>query len=268
MTISFIGGGAMCEAILKGILVAKGATPDEITIAEPRKIRRNELSKKYGVITTASNLNAVSNNADIIVLAVKPQVVSFVLNEIDKSISTRQLLLSIVAGVKLDTLTKSASHASVIRVMPNTPAQIGSGVSVWTASNSVSDKQKEMVASLLQPLGIEIYVENETLIDMSTALSASGPAYVFAFTESLIDAGIHIGMSIELSTELAIHTVLGSAKMLKETGIHPAELRNLVTSPGGTTEAALIKLEAGGLRSTLIQAVEAAYQRALQLGNL
>ncbi|PZC46267.1 MAG: pyrroline-5-carboxylate reductase [Chloroflexi bacterium] len=268
MIISFIGGGAMCEAILKGILSAESANKTDITIAEPSNSRRDELVKLYGIKTTPSNLEAVKSNADIIVLSIKPQVTHVVLDELRGYINPTQLLLSIVAGAKLDTLIKSSGHKSVIRVMPNTPAQIGSGVSVWTATQQVDCTQKTMVSSLLKPLGIEIYVEDEGLLDMSTALSGSGPAYLFTFVESLIEAGVKIGMPLELSTKLAIYTVLGSAKMLDQTELEPAELRKLVTSPGGTTAAALLKLEDGGLKAILIQAVKAAYERSLELGNL
>ncbi|MEG3594873.1 MAG: pyrroline-5-carboxylate reductase [Chloroflexota bacterium] len=268
MIISFIGGGAMCEAILKGILSAKSANNTDITIAEPNNERRLKLEKQYGINTTASNVQALQNKADIIVLSIKPQVLSIVLNEIKDQLSPEQLLLSIVAGAKLDTLIKSTNHESVIRVMPNTPAQIGSGVSVWTATPKVDKRNKEMTSNLLKPLGIEIYVEDESLIDMSTALSGSGPAYVFAFIESLIEAGVNLGMPQELSSELVIHTVLGSAKMLDETGIDPSELRKLVTSPGGTTAAALNKLEEEGHKAILIRAVKAAYQRSIELGKL
>ena len=268
MIISFIGGGAMCEAIVKGILSAKGANNTDITIAEPSKSRRDELVKLYGIKATSSNVEAVKNHADIIVLSIKPQVLSIVLDEMRGSLNPRLLILSIVAGAKLDTLIRSTNHESVIRVMPNTPAQIGSGVSVWTATSKVDSRHKQMASSLLKPLGIEIYVEDESLIDMSTALSGSGPAYVFTFVESLIEAGLSLGMPLKLSSELAIHTVLGSAKMLDQTGIDPAELRKLVTSPGGTTAAALRKLDEEGMKQALIQAVEAAYKRSLELGEL
>ena len=268
MIISFIGGGAMCEAILKGILSAKSANNTDIAIAEPNNDRRLKLEKQYGINTTSSNVEALQNKADIVVLSIKPQVLSIVLNEIKGVLSPEQLLLSIVAGAKLDTLIKVTNHESVIRVMPNTPAQIGSGVSVWTATPRVNKRNKEMTANLLKPLGIEIYVKDESLIDMSTALSGSGPAYVFAFIESLIEAGVKLGMPQELSSELVIHTVLGSAKMLDETGIDPSELRKLVTSPGGTTAAALLKLEEEELGQALIKAVQAAYERSIELGKL
>ncbi|MBR62277.1 MAG: pyrroline-5-carboxylate reductase [Dehalococcoidia bacterium] len=268
MIISFIGGGAMCEAIVQGILSAKSANCADILIAEPNEERRVKLKKQYGIKTTPNNTDAIHNNADIIVLSIKPQVLAAVTHELKDLLKPQQLLLSIVAGAKLDTIIKSTNHDSVIRVMPNTPAQIGAGVSVWTATPAVDGEKKEMTAELLNPLGIEIYVEDESMIDMSTALSGSGPAYLFAFVESLIEAGISLGMSKELSNELVIHTVLGSSKMLNQTGMDPSELRNLVTSPGGTTSAALSKLNEEGFSQSLIMAVKSAYKRSIELGKL
>ena len=265
MRISFIGGGVMGEAIMRGIVSSGLAAPSDIAVGEPVEARRAELASAHGVTTHAHNADAVGG-ADLVILSVKPQVLDSVLPALGEALEPHQALASIVAGATIRTIADGTGHAAVIRVMPNTPAQIGAGISAWTASAAVTEAQREITRAVVATLGEEVYVANEDLIDMATALSASGPAYVFAFVESLIDAGVHIGMPRPLAARLATETVLGSARMVKETGKHPAELRNMVTSPGGTTAAALMALEKGGFRPVVMEAVAAAYRRSKELG--
>ena len=264
MKIAFVGGGRMCEAIVTGIVSSSLAAPSDISVGEPVEARRRALSHRHGVSVHADNAAAVVG-AELVVLSVKPQSLGSVLPSLGRALSSGQALASIVAGARMRSITDETGHQAVIRVMPNTPAQIGAGVSVWTTAPDVTDAQREAARSVVATLGEEVYVESEDLIDMATALSASGPAYVFTFIEALIDAGVSIGMSRDLAGQLAIETVLGSARMAKETGTHPAELRNMVTSPGGTTAAALMELEKGRLRHTVMEAVTKAYRRSKKL---
>ena len=264
MNVAFVGGGTMCEALISGLLGAGVAEASDISVGEPVEARRNALSHGHGVRVHADNAAAV-RGSEIVIVSVKPQSLAPVLSELGGSLSDGQVLASIVAGASIRAITGGTGHEAVVRFMPNTPAQVGAGITVWTAAPAVSHNQREVARSVAATLGEEIYVESEDLIDMATALSASGPAYVFAFIEALIDAGVNIGMSRDLASQLTIGTVLGSAKMAGETGMHPAQLRNMVTSPGGTTAAALAELERGGLRHTVLEAVAAAYRRSRQL---
>ncbi len=182
-----------------------------------------------------------------------------------KGLAHEQLVLSIVAGATLSTLCQGLNHSSIIRAMPNMPAQIGEGMTVWTATAETEQQQKELAQAVLGALGAEIYVADEKYLGMATALSGSGPAYVFLFIEVLVDAGVHIGLSRDIAQELVIQTILGSTRTVEKTGKHPADLRNMVTSPGGTTTEALLQLEKGGFRSLLLEAVAAAYKKAERL---
>ncbi len=265
MNLAFIGGGTMAEAMIGGILSQKLASPEAVAVGEPMEERCRLLKERYGVSATTSNTKAI-DKSDLIILAVKPQNLSQVMAELKGGLRQEQVALSIVAGARMDTIMDGLEHSSLIRVMPNTPAQIGQGISLWTSSGQVKDSQREAARSILQTLGEEIYVEDEKYLDMATALSASGPAYVFLFIESLIDAGVHLGLPRELARRLTIQTVLGSTNLLQERGKHPAELRNDVTSPGGTTAEGLLALEEGGFRATVINGVIAAYERSLELG--
>lgn len=266
MKISFVGGGVMAEALLGGILDTGLASADEIGIGEPVEARRAHLEERYGLKTCPANTDALLG-ADIAVLAVKPQSLQDVMDEIGGGIPADVAVVSIVAGAGMDTLVRGLAHPAVIRVMPNTPAQIGAGMSVWTAAPEVSGAKTEATRRMLQTLGAELYVTDEKLIDMATALSASGPAYVFMFVESLIDAGVYLGMPRDMARRLALETVLGSARLVKESGRHPAELKDMVTSPAGTTIEALFRMESSGFRASVLQAVIAAYDRSVALGE-
>ena len=264
MKISFIGGGMMGEAIVKSVLSNGVAKPADITASDVSQARRDILKKNYGIKAVASNKEA-GKGAEVVVLAVKPQELGKVLGEM-KDLTSQQVVLSIVAGATLETIRAGLGHTRLVRAMPNMPAQIGEGMTVWTATAEVNQKQREMAQSILAALGKEIYVSSEKYIDMATAVSGSGPAYVFLVIEALVDAGVHIGLPREMAEKLVVQTVLGSARAVEVMGKHPAELKNMVTSPGGTTTEGLLQLEAGKLRSLLLQAVIAAYNKAKALG--
>jgi pyrroline-5-carboxylate reductase len=263
MRIAFIGGGTMGEAMVKCLLTKKVAAPRNMVVSDISPVRRELLSREYGVSTLADNRKAVAN-ADLIILAVKPQNLPQVMEEINTP-SPEQLVLSIVAGATLSNLCQGLSHSSVIRAMPNMPAQIGEGMTIWTATAETEQKQRELARTVLGALGKEIYVTDEKYLGMATALSGSGPAYVFLFIEALVDAGVHIGLPRDMAQELVIQTVFGSTRTVEKTGKHPADLRNMVTSPGGTTTEALLQLERGRFRSFILEAVAAAYKKAERL---
>lgn len=263
MRIAFVGGGTMGEAMIKCLLVKAVVIPRDIVVSDVSQPRRELLSREYGVSTVADNRKA-TEGCDILILAIKPPHLVQVMDEV-KNPPPEQMVLSIVAGAALSSLCRGLNHSSVVRAMPNMPAQIGEGMTIWTATAEVNEKQKETAQSILGALGEELYVSDEKYLDMATALSGSGPAYVFLFIEGLIDAGVHIGLPRSIAEELVIQTVLGSTQTVKKTTKHPAELRNMVTSPGGTTTDALLKLEKGGFRSLLLEAVAAAYEKARHL---
>ena len=266
MKLSFIGGGKMAEAIIHGVLAGRLAEPGDIAIGEPVAERRAFLSAEFGVSPVASNLDAIAG-ADLTVLAIKPQDLGPVLGELNGSLKRDQAALSIVAGARMETLSQGLGHDAVVRVMPNTPAQVGSGMTLWTCSEGVSGDQRAMTRAVLASVGEEIYVSDEKYMDMATALSASGPAYVFLFIEALIDAGVYVGMPRDMARTLALQTVYGSTKLVMETGRHPAELKDMVVSPAGTTAEALRVLEEQGVPSAVIAAVDAAYRKSVQLGQ-
>lgn len=255
----------MGEAMIRSLLAEGVASKEDVVASDVSPMRRDLLSEKYQVKTVTSNRQAIEG-AEMVVLAVKPQDLKLVLKELATDLTSKQLVVSIVAGATLDTLCQGLNHSGVVRAMPNMPAQIGEGITVWTATPEVSQQQKELARSLLAALGKEIYVTSEKYIDMATALSGSGPAYIFVIIEALVDAGVHIGLPREIAEKLVLETVLGSARAIQVMAKHPAELRNLVTSPGGTTAEGLLQLEKGRLRSLLLQAVIAAYEKAKALG--
>ena len=265
MKISFVGGGVMAEALIGGVLEARLAEPQDVAVGEPVDARRDYLKDKYGLRAHSKN-SAALDGADITVLAVKPQNLPEVLSDLRGDLAEDNAVLSIVAGAKMATLVDGLDHASVVRVMPNTPAQIGAGMSVWTAAPEVPEEKVAATRDILRTLGKEVYVPDEKLIDMATALSASGPAYVFLFIETLIDAGVYLGMGRDLARTLVLQTVLGSTKLVQESGRHPADLKDMVTSPGGTTVEALLALEEGGFRASIMSAVIAAYEKSKALG--
>ncbi|HLO15259.1 MAG TPA: pyrroline-5-carboxylate reductase, partial [Anaerolineales bacterium] len=225
--ITFIGPGAMAEAMIAGLLRQKLAKPENLTASGPRQERLKELEKKYGIKTTTDNASAASN-ADVVVLSVKPQRLSEVMKGLYE-IQPEALVLSIVAGASIQKISKTLKHQAVVRSMPNTPGQIGEGITVWTASPKTSDEQREMAQQILGALGQEVFVEEENYLDMATAISGNGPAYVFLFTEALIDAGVHLGFPRRIAEQLVLQTIKGSASFYEQAGRHPATLRNQVT---------------------------------------
>ncbi len=263
MKIAFIGGGAMGEAMIRGILGKGVAAPKDLVVSDVSQVRRELLSKEYGIRTLADNKGA-TKGADLVVLAVKPQNLPPVAEEI-KHPPPEQLVVSILAGGTLSKLCQALDHSSVVRAAPNMPAQIGQGITVWTATAETSDRQRELARSILSAVGREIYVAEEKYLDMATALGGSGPAYVFLFIEAFIDAGVHIGLPRDMAQEVVIQTILGSTSTIEKMGKHPAVLRNMVTSPGGTTTEALAQLEKGAFRSLLLEAVAAAHSKAQRL---
>lgn len=276
--LAFIGVGVMAEAIIAGLLRKQLVSPGQIVGSHPREARREELNTKYGIEMFEQNKEAAlavspaispdgPEAASVLVLAVKPQRLRRVLEELKGSIHQEQLVVSVVAGAKIETIADELLHAAVVRTMPNTPAQIGEGVTAWTPSAGVNEKQERQVRAMLEALGKAVRVENERQIDMATALSATGPTYIFLVMEALIDAGVHMGFSRHVAQELVHQMMLGAVLFARESHKHPAELRNMVTSPGGTSAEAIYQMEKGSLRTVLSKAVWAAFQRAESLGQ-
>jgi pyrroline-5-carboxylate reductase len=266
--LAFIGPGAMAEAMISGLIRRGVARPDCLTAAGPTLERLEYLSAKYGIPTTTDNSEAACK-ADIVVLSVKPQRLEKVMHGLQGCIQPGALVLSIIAGTTIEKISLGIGHNIVVRSMPNTPAQIGEGITVWTASSRVSEEQREMARQILQALGEEVFVEEETYLDMATALSGTGPAYVFLFMEAMVDAGVHLGFPRRIAEQLVAQTVRGSVDYYRthEDSVHLARLRNQVTSPGGTSAAALYYLEKAGFRTAISRAVWAAYERSRELGK-
>src|SRR5882724_721384 len=275
--LSFVGCGVMAESIIAGLLRKGLVGPDQITGSHPRPARREELWTRYGIKIVESNraaaeIQTAAADSDkrpksIVLLTVKPQRLNVVLREMKGVLKEDQLLLSIVAGARLETIANEVGHAAIARAMPNTPAQIGEGMTTWTTTPQVSEQMQMKIRALLGALGKEMSVETENMIDMATALSATGPTYVFMVMEALVDAGVHMGFSRHVAQELVLQTMLGSILFARESAKHPAELRNMVTSPGGTSAEAIYQMEKGSLRTVLSKAVWAAFQRAVALGR-
>jgi pyrroline-5-carboxylate reductase len=264
-TIAFIGPGAMAEAMIGGLIRQKLAEPAHLLASGPRSERVTQLQQKYGVVPYTDNAAAAAL-ADVVVLSVKPQRLSAVMKNL-KGIRPEALVLSIIAGAGIKKLSAGLKHSAIVRSMPNTPAQIGEGITVWTVSETVSAEQKETARAILSALGAEVFVEDEHYLDMATALSGTGPAYVFMFMEAMIDAGVHMGFPRRISEQLVVQTIRGSVDFYETNEMHVAALRNQVTSPGGTSAEALYYLEKAGFRTAISRAVWAAYQRSLELGK-
>jgi pyrroline-5-carboxylate reductase len=266
LTIAFIGSGTMGGAIIHALVTRNEVEPGQVIASEPLLERREDLQARYGIRVTADNAAAVGE-ADVVVLAVKPQVLPEVMPELHGKIKAEALVFSIVAGMPIATISKGLGHTAVVRTMPNTPAQIGEGMTVWTASPAVTDAQRAQAQVILQAMGLEMYVVHEGALDMATAVSGTGPTYVFLLMEALVDAAVHLGFSRREARPIVIQTVLGSAKFAQQSDKHLAELRNMVTSPGGTSAEAIYQMEKGGMRTVLSKAVWAAYQKSRLLGQ-
>jgi pyrroline-5-carboxylate reductase len=263
--LAFLGGGNMAEALLRGLLDTELYTGDQITVSDVSAERLALLSERYGVVTTTKNVEA-AKGAGILVVSVKPGLVRTVLEEI-ASHTPKKLLLSIAAGVPLAKLQQWAPKGHWVRVMPNTPALVGAGMSALYAAAEVTAEERAAALAIFAAVGRAVELTGEHLFDAVTALSGSGPAYVFLFLEALADGAVKMGLPRELARELAAQTVFGSARMALESGLHSGALKDQVTSPGGTTIAAVAVLEAAGFRGAVIQAVEAAAKRSRELGD-
>jgi len=266
--LGFVGGGLMAEALIKGITGAGLVKADQIVVADPSSARRALLQKDYNV-AAVSEATAVWAECKVVVLAVKPQVVGAVLCESREAINATHLLISIAAGIPLSVLEGAVSGRGcrVIRVMPNTPAIVLKGASALSPGKGVSPEDLAVATSIFDAVGVS-FVLDESSLDAVTGLSGSGPAYVFTFIEALIDAGVKVGLARPVAQTLALQTVLGSVLLALDGTRHPAELRAMVTSPGGTTIAGLHELEKGAFRALVTNAVEAATNRSSELGRL
>lgn len=266
LRVSFIGAGTMGEAIMRGLLQRGVVQARHVVASAPRPERRAYLVESYGVRTVPDNGEA-ARDSDVVILCVKPQTVPKVLPELREVLDTRQLVISIAAGVSLQTLESLSYHPAIVRSMPNTPAHVGEGMTVWVASHAVTPAQLAHTRAIFKALGREMQVDNESFLNMATSISGCGPAYLFLVMEAMIDAGVQIGLPRYMAEELVVQTVLGAARLAQESTRHPASLKNGVTSPGGTAAAALYQLEKGGLRPTMADAVVAAYERSIALGQ-
>jgi pyrroline-5-carboxylate reductase len=265
-TIATVGSGVMAEAMVAGLLRSALVEPSQVVASHPRAERRDHLAREYGIRVVAGNVEAV-DGADVILFAIKPQMLGKVGREIGPHLRRGQLVLSVIAGATTAALTGTLGHDQVIRAMPNTPARLGKGVTVWYATPETTAEQREQAGALLRTLGVQLEVDDEKFVAMATAVSGTGPTYVFLVMEALIDAAVHLGFPRHVAHDLVIETLEGSTLFAKQSGMHPAELRNMVTSPGGTSAAALHELESGRLRTVLSEAVWAAYRRTVELGD-
>ncbi|MBV9099920.1 MAG: pyrroline-5-carboxylate reductase [Candidatus Dormibacteraeota bacterium] len=262
--IGIVGTGVMAEAMLSGLLDRRLVDASRIVCSHPRAERRAALEREHGVVTTSANAEAV-RDADVVLLGVKPQMLAEVMPELRGSIRAQQLVLSIIAGASTRAVGDGLQHPAIVRCMPNTPAQIGQGVSVWFATESVDEAGKARVRAMLSALGREFEVHDERQVAMATAVSGTGPTYIFLFIEALTDAAVHLGFPRHVARELVLDTMQGSAAFALHSGKHVAELRDMVTSPGGTSAEALYQLEKGRLRTVVSDAVWAAFERTLRL---
>ena len=265
-TIATVGSGVMAEAMIAGLLRGKLVDPQQVVASHPRAERREHLEREYGIRTVTSNVEAVQG-ADVILLAIKPQMLSKVGSEIGPQLGRGQMVLSVLAGATTKALSGLLGHDQIVRSMPNTPARLGKGVTVWYATPETTGDQRAQAAALLSALGLQLEVDDEKMVAMATAVSGTGPTYVFLVMEALTDAAVHLGFPRHIAHDLVIETLEGSTLFARQSGMHPAELRNMVTSPGGTSAAALHELESGRLRTVLSEAVWAAYRRTVELGD-
>jgi pyrroline-5-carboxylate reductase len=265
-TVALIGGGTMAEAIIARLAAEGGTPPNQIRVGEPLRERRDALEETYGIVAFADNGEAVSG-ADLAILAIKPQMMTAALGGLQGAIGRDALVLSIVAGATIAQIRSLLDVEAIVRAMPNTPGQIGEGATVWVAAEATSQTQRDLARGVLELMGVAIEVHEERYLSMATALSGSGPAFVFVFIEAMVEAGVRMGFARATAERLVLQTVRGAAIYAQETGLSPAELRARVTSPGGTTAEGLYQLERRGLRAAVLDAVQAAYRRAEELGR-
>ena len=257
----------MGEAIISGLIKAAASTAKDLTVVEPVADRRGYLSKTYAGLALEAAAGEAVSGRQAVLIAIKPQDFDHAAEALRPALRPEQLVVSIMAGIRIGTLIEKLEHKRVVRVMPNTPAAQGAGFSAWLPSPDVTAEQREIARRILQSLGLEEEFHDERYLDMATAISGSGPAYVFLFLEAYINAAVHIGMPRAQANEMVIQTVLGSVEMAQSSGQHLAALRDSVTSPGGTTVEALHELERGGLRTIMTEALKAAYEKSRALGG-
>jgi pyrroline-5-carboxylate reductase len=265
-TIATVGSGVMAEAMIAGLLRGRLVEPSRVVASHLRAERREHLASEYGIRVVTTNIEAI-DGADVVLLAIKPQMLLRVGREIGPHLRRGQLVLSVLAGATTTALTATLGHDQVVRAMPNTPARLGKGMTVWYATPETSEEQRAQAAALLGALGAQLEVDDEKMVAMATAVSGTGPTYVFLVMEALVDAAVHLGFPRHIAHDLVVETLEGSTLFAKQSGMHPAELRNMVTSPGGTSAAALHELESGRLRTVLSEAVWAAFRRTVELGE-
>ncbi len=266
-TLAFLGGGAMGEAIIKALVSAQVLHPSQIRVSEPDAARRNGLRERYGVQTFEHNSEAV-RAASVVVLAVKPQVVGQVFADIRTALARDALVFSIAAGITIDSIRAGLNASQpVVRTIPNTPAQIGQGMTAWTATSNVSEAQLAAARVIMGAMGQNVQLDKELYIDMATAINGSGPAFLFVVLEAMIDAGVQIGLARPIAEQLVLQTAKGSIEYAQQSPLHLAQLKNQVTSPGGTTAAGLYAMEKAGIRTAMADAIRAAYMRSLELGK-
>lgn len=263
--LGMIGGGMMGEALLSRLVFEGGFNAQEILVSDPVLARQTFLADRYGVEVTGDNTQAAAAT-ELVLLAIKPQIFSQVIQQLSGTFHPDAVMVSILAGTSLAQLEAGFPGQAVIRAMPNTPAQVGSGITAIAKGAQVNEKQLALATSVLSAVGSVVEVP-ESMMDAVTGLSGSGPGYVALVVEALADGGVAAGLPRSIAMQLALETVLGTAKLLKESNLHPGELKDRVTSPGGTTIAGIAALEAGGLRSALIEAVKAATARSKELGS-
>ena len=266
MRVGIVGAGVMAEAIIAGLVADRAVEAGTLVASHPRRDRRDVLAERHGIRPVAANREALAG-VEVVVLAVKPQMLGRVMRELRGELSADQVVVSIVAGATIRSLVDGLRHPAVVRAMPNTPSQIRRGISVWSPSEACTARQRDLARGVLRALGDEREVADETFVAMATALSGTGPTYLFSVMEALIDAGVHLGFPRELAHDLVVETLIGSAEFAQRSELHPAQLRNAVTSPGGTSAAAIYELEKGRIRTVLSDAVWAAYRRTLELGE-
>ncbi len=266
MRVGIVGAGVMAEAMIAGLLANRALGPELLVASHPRQERRDILAERHGIRPVETNRDALTD-AELVVLAVKPQMLGRVMRELRGAIGPEQVVLSIVAGATIRSLVDGLQHTAVVRAMPNTPSQIRRGITVWSPSPACTPRQRDLARAALRSLGDEREVADESFVAMATALSGTGPTYLFAVMEALIDAGVHLGFPRELAHDLVVGTLVGSAEYAQQSELHPAQLRNAVTSPGGTSAAAIYELEKGRIRTVFSDAVWAAYRRTLELGD-
>ena len=269
MVITFLCGGKMATSLIEGLqsISHKGL----IQVIEPEKKIREKLKNHFNVIVLDKDIedqykNFISNS-DVLILSIKPQTFKEISVALEKYVSKEQTIISIMAGISIPTITNYLKSNNIIRIMPNTPVQVKSGMSMWTASENVNSNSLDFCKNLLKSIGKEIYTSNENNLDIATAISGSGPAYVFLMIESLTESGVRLGLEYDISLELAIQTVFGAGKLALLSNISPKELRKNVTSPGGTTEAGIKSMLKNGLDQSIIEGVNAAFEKSIELGN-